>query len=124
MSHNVPEEVWLWLDEEQSGPFTPREILDLCRDGYVDRNTLYFEPAVNEWRPLAQLYEEEKQERLAYLRSAGIGAVQIAGGGQDDECPACRELLDKIFPIADAPIIPPENCTCEPWCKAVYIASR
>jgi hypothetical protein len=124
MSHNVPEEVWLWLGEEQSGPFPLKEILDLSRNGQVDRNTMYFEPAINDWRPLAQLFNEQKADRLAYLHDAGMGAVQIAGGGLDDECPACRELLDQIFPISNAPVIPPENCTCNPWCKAVYIASR
>ena len=124
MNHNVPEEVWLWLGDEQTGPFPLKELLILSQNGEVDRNTMYFEPATNDWRPLGQLYHEQKAERLAYLRDSGMGAVQIAGGGLDDECPVCRALLDKIFPIAEAPVLPPENCTCEPWCKAVYIASR
>jgi len=124
MNHNVPEEIWLWLGDEQTGPFPAREILDMCRNGQVNRSTMYFEPSIDDWRPLAQLFNEQKSERLAYLRGAGMGAVQIAGGGQDDECPTCRALLDQVFPIAEAPSIPPENCTCEPWCKAVYIASR
>lgn len=124
MNHTVPEEIWLWLGEEQSGPYPLREVLDLCRNGQVNRKTMYFEPAINDWRPLGQLYQEQKAERLTYLRESGMGAVQIAAGGLDDECPACRELLDQIFPITEAPVIPPGNCTCEPWCKMVYVASR
>jgi hypothetical protein len=124
MNHTVPEEVWLWLGEEQSGPYPLREVLDLSRSGKVNRNTMYFEPAINDWRPLSKLYQEQKAERLAYLRDSGMPAVQIAAGGLADECPVCCELLDKVFPITEAPVIPPEKCTCEPWCKMVYVASR
>ena len=124
MNHTVPEEVWLWQEEEQKGPFQLREVLELSRKGEVNRETMYFEPTINDWRPLAQMYVEEKAQRLAYLRGAGMPAVQIAGGGLHDECPVCRELLDQVFPIDQAPVLPPEKCTCEPWCKAVYIASR
>src|SRR5204862_4087705 len=110
--------------EEQAGPFKPREIIEMSRNGQVDRDTIYFEPAINDWRHLSELYQEEKAERLAYLRNAGMPAVQFTGGGLNDECPVCRELLDRILPIAEAPAIPPENCTCIPWCKATYVASR
>lgn len=117
-------EIWLWLNEAQSGPFSLEDTVEMAKYGHVDRNTMFFDSTVGDWRPLAEFLRGRNEERLAYLQSAGLGAVQIVAGGQGDECPVCSELLDQIFPISSAPALPPEGCTCNPWCKAGYIASR
>ena len=62
-------------------------------------------------------------ERIAELREAGISFCQILSSGHNDECDACRAILDRKMPLDAFPGLPPDGCECVPWCRGVVIAA-
>lgn len=68
---------------------------------------------------------QENADRLREMTTGGVSEVQVICA-TDHECPACAALDGKIFPVDDAPVLPPEKCSCIPHCTCILtgIVSR
>ena len=58
------------------------------------------------------------QQRIQEFVKRGIDTFQILAGS-DRDCPACCALSGKIFTAQSSPILPPENCICQPHCTCI-----
>jgi hypothetical protein len=57
-------------------------------------------------------------KRIKEIATKGEGLIQILGSS-DQDCPACSALDGQTFKAAQVPTIPPENCSCLPYCTCV-----
>lgn len=64
----------------------------------------------------------DNSARVARIREVGIKHVKVIGSGNDDECAACREFIEKVYVVAEAPKIPPAKCRCRPYCMVMIVA--
>ena len=115
---------WLWIDGQAAGPYSDAAILRLVAKGDAGSSTLYFHENCEEWRPLTHLRDDAHTEDLAEIRGHGFTRVEFVAGRTEDECPVCQALHGRCFAIAEAPPIPPPDCTCEPWSLAKLIGHR
>jgi len=79
------------------------------------------------WKRITGLmcdFEVYPDDRLKSIRQAGIRWVMVLNSGNNSDCPACKDLTQKIYPIDGAPKLPPANCSCTPWCRSDYIATE
>jgi hypothetical protein len=60
-------------------------------------------------------------DRLQAMKQVGIKRVKPQASGRPDECPLCRALSGKVFPIEEFPEYPPAGCTCAPACGCVVV---
>lgn len=110
---------WLWKDDGRSGPFTVQQLYRMVDRKEIDDHTLFWSDWRQQWIPLVYLLHDIYPERLDRMREAGIKRVIVIGygsGWEERNCNACRKLIGRIYLIDAAPIIPPEDCTCSPWC--------
>jgi hypothetical protein len=114
-------ERWLWLNEEHSGPYSEGTILRMVAKGQADGDTLFWDDAEAQWRPLTHIRDDAHAEDLQEIKREGLRKVEFVAGRTENECPVCQALHGKIFPISEAPRIPPEGCTCDPWSLAKLI---
>lgn len=127
---DVPERtVKIRLDGAEVGPLTFRELGHLITAGKVTRNTPMWSERWQQWTTVAEaldeFYPENKPSlRLDDMRSAGVRFAELLGTNDERDCPACRALAGKVFSIDQVPSIPPDGCTCEPWCRCVYVAAQ
>jgi hypothetical protein len=96
----------------------------MAESGEIGPTTLFWSEWKAEWLPLKGLMFDidEPSDRLADFIDSGISHVQILGSGHDTECAACAGLAERFFRAEVAPTLPPEECTCIPWCRCIYIA--
>ena len=73
------------------------------------------------WRPLAGIICDLQPPRIPEMKAAGITKVKILCSGGDD-CPMCSALVGKTYSIDEVPTVPPDGCTCIPWCRCIEIA--
>jgi hypothetical protein len=57
-------------------------------------------------------------KRLKGLTARGAEAIQILGSGSQD-CPVCAALDGQVFKATQVPSIPPETCSCLPYCTCI-----
>ena len=117
-------ERWLWIDGQAAGPFSELAIERKIAKGEANGETLYWQEALQEWRPLTRLRDDSHAEELAEIRIEGCSRVEFVAGRTEEECPVCQALHGKRFPIAEAPAIPPPGCTCDPWSLAKLVGHR
>ncbi len=60
------------------------------------------------------------RRRIKVAAEQGFQKIKILRG-TDWDCPACARLEGRIFPISEAPAVPPEDCTCLPHCSCVLL---
>lgn len=111
---------WLWIDGQPAGPYSENQIHRLLVRGEVISDTLYWHEASEEWRPLTRYLDDLHAEQLDEIRRSGHPKVEFVAGRTEEECPVCQALHGRRFLIKEAPKIPPEGCTCEPWSQATY----
>jgi hypothetical protein len=91
--------------------------------GDVDHTAEFWSEREQAWRSLAGIMFDIEPPHTDDMRSAGITTVQITGSGSDD-CPACKALEGKVYPIDSIPTLPPSDCTCIPWCRSLAVATQ
>ena len=89
----------------------------------VDHTAEFWSDREQAWRPLTGIIFDLYPPRTDDMKAAGIKKVEVLGGGRGD-CPACRAIRGKTYPIDDAPTLPPPDCTCVPWCRSLVIAKQ
>jgi hypothetical protein len=56
--------------------------------------------------------------RVKEMSNRGDALIQVLAAS-DQDCPVCTGLDGQIFSANELPAIPPENCTCLPYCTCV-----
>jgi len=106
------------------GSYSVDRLYRMATHGEIDHTAEFWSEREQAWRPLAGIIFDFYPSRLDEMKAAGITKVEVIGSGWDNECPACRALFRREYDIADAPALPPKNCTCVPWCRCGVIAKR
>jgi hypothetical protein len=116
--------VYLWIDGKKAGPFSFYHLGRMARDGEIDRKTLFWSVTKCSWLLLGEILSSSypSNERVAEMSDARIEFVEFLGSGTGTDCPTCTALNGRRYPIGQAPKLPPEGCTYEPWCRSVLIA--
>ena len=114
-------ERWLWIDEKAAGPFSEMTIARKAARGEAFGSSLYWHDGTQEWRPLTRLRDDAHAEELREIQADGFPRAEFVSGSTENECPVCLALHGKIFPLSEAPEIPPPGCTCEPWSLAKLV---
>lgn len=100
----------------------------MAADEEVDRETLFWSDTLQEWRPLYDLPNEgfraEGRDPKAEQIAAGIKIVAYLSTQTESDCPHCRAMEGREFPIAEAPELPLPECTCTPYSGGLWIAKR
>ena len=125
------ETYWLWLDEQQSGPFDLREINELAVDGNedepppVNRETLFWSETLNDWRPLWDLPNEWDRKR-GRNRGAELQGftIQYSATGTARDCDTCQRMNGQRFNLPEVPPLPLRGCTCQPYSGGLWIAAE
>ena len=112
---------WIWLDEASEGPYSVPALFKMATAGEIGVSTLFWSESKQEWLPLPGLLFDVEPPRLQQMIAAGIERVEVLGTGSD--CEACAALVNKVYPITDAPLLPPTGCLCMPWCRLVLTAT-
>jgi len=88
----------------------------------INRTTLFWSEN-KEWRPLYCLLEDQEPnvEKLAKFQAKGSTTVRFIGSGTGYECPICKQMEGHTFPIESAPVLPMEECTCNPWPRCTWV---
>lgn len=116
------------LAEETIGPLTESQVINLFRrkdhDGYTG-DSFYRRDGMEGWHSLRAFAQCEfgDPEQLANMQRVGIEYIEWLSARHDDECPACKALEGKVFPINEPPPMPPVDCRCELWCKCILVAA-
>ncbi len=115
---------WLLIAEQRSGPFTVQQLYRMAQRGEIDNHTLFWSERSKKWLPLPNLLRDiyPDDDKLKQMRDCGIDRIKVIGSGWDDECDSCRKLIERTFSIDAAPELPPQGCTCIPWCRCLHIA--
>jgi hypothetical protein len=95
--------------------------------GDIDHTAEFLSVKSNAWLPLAGILDDldstvTTAERLQQMKEAGITKVEFLPSGNKGDCPVCRALAKEAYSVDAVPTIPPENCTCTPWCTLVALA--
>lgn len=106
----------------EEGPFNLQKIMRMRMRGELGAETEFWSERDKKWKPIAEIMTEVDAERLRDMREVGI--LHVAFAGNDEDCLACQALMNKTFPIDEAPTLPPAGCTCVPWCRLIPVATR
>ena len=114
---------WIWKAQSK-GPLTVQQLYRMVKRGEIDNHTLFWSERRREWLPLVQLLSDMYPDRdsLNQMRRVGITRVKMLASVLAENCDACRKLAGLTYSIDSAPELPPEDCTCFPWCGCLHIA--
>lgn len=118
---------WLLKDEQRTGPFTVQQLYRMVERGEIDNHTLFWSDRRQQWLTLVHLLLDiyPPRDGVNQMRGVGIKRVKVIGWGpgwEDRTCDACRNLVERVYSIDAAPGLPPEGCSCTPWCGCLIIA--
>lgn len=120
-----PEDRWVWDSGEVEGPYDLRQIMALRKKGKLSGDTLFYSPARDDWFPIRDIVSDyEPQDHLARMRQSGFERFTFSDSGTGEDCPACLALCNNVWSLSDPPTFPPQNCTCNPWCRIVPVVSE
>jgi hypothetical protein len=107
------------------GPYTVERLFRAVMSKEFDHTTEFFSERNKQWFPIVGLLEDYYPiaEKIERMREVGITSVKIVSGGDREDCPACRAIADRIYPIDHVPTLPPAGCMCVPWCCCIVLAS-
>ena len=108
---------------EDLGTHSVDRLYRMASRGDIDHTAEFWSEGERAWRPLAGIIFDIEPGRTEDMKAAGITKVKILGSGSDD-CPACKALEGRVYPIDDIPTLPPAHCTCNPWCRSIAIATE
>ena len=109
---------------EELGEFSIRQAMRGAERGEIDHTAEYWSEREKKWRKLPSFIDDfADHDPLDDMKRAGIKKAQVLGADEAD-CPACKSIQKQIFPIDATPELPPENCTCIPWCRCCLIAAK
>lgn len=111
---------------EDLGEIAFQKLYRMRMRGDIDHTAEFLSAKTNCWLPLAGILEDldtsiTNDERVRQIKECGIMTVSLLGSGSDGDCPICKALVKK-YPVDGVPTIPPENCSCNPWCALTVIA--
>jgi hypothetical protein len=112
---------------EELGTFKFDALYRARMRGDFDHTAEFFSERKSQWLPLPGLLEDLETtvtmaERVRQMKEVGITKVKLLPGGTKGDCAVCRGLAKKVYPIDHLPTVPPEGCTCKPWCSLVALA--
>lgn len=108
----------------EHGPYTETQMAGRHRHEDFEPDAQFRLGTAGAWLPLRNfLVVSEPQEPLAEWKERGVHFVRVLTARDGRDCPACVALEGQDFAIDAAPGMPPTDCTCFPWCRAVYAAS-
>jgi len=61
---------------------------------------------------------------LQEMKRVGIKRVKVLASGQPEICSVCRSANGETYPIASAPRLPHDECTCEAGCACLIVADQ
>jgi hypothetical protein len=110
----------------EQGPFSIDKLYRMRKNREIDGSTEFFSKKSNEWLPLAGIIQDldttvSTETRLRQMKESGFKEVKLLRAGTRGECQSCRELAKGIYSIDSAPVIPPADCKCNPWCGLVFV---
>jgi len=111
----------IWFQDKELGEYSIDQLYRMATRKEIDRTAFFWSEKESAWRPLAGIIFDMQPSSVEAMKAAGIKKVQILGSGFKD-CPACRGLQKKSYPIDEVPALPPTDCTCVPWCRCDVIA--
>ena len=113
---------WLWWYNQRSGPFTVDRLYRMWKSGDIDNRTPFWSERSKKWLPLLHLLQDmyPDRDRLDQMRQAGITRVKLLDSALAENCDACRKLAGQTCSIDNAPELPPDGCTCSPWCGCLH----
>ena len=102
---------------KEQGPHSLDELYRMAKRKEIDHNVEFLSEITDDWLPLVGIMEDfnPSRKKLERLRAIGIKTIGIIGA--EYSCPVCLSLCAKVFPIDNVPALPPEGCTCFPWCR-------
>ncbi|MDQ8200677.1 hypothetical protein QEH56_21095, partial [Pelagicoccus enzymogenes] len=100
--------------------YSLRQVYQMCKNGEIDHRAEFYSESSRRWRRLPEYMEEEfpTWRKLDMLKRDGFQYVRFVGSPEGD-CPACTKLASQTFFIDRPPMIPPEDCCCNPWCQLI-----
>lgn len=113
---------WLWLDERQSGHFSVDQLYRMAQRDEIGPHTLFWSERRQQWLPLTGIMFDIEPGEFQQMKECGIFRVEILDSGTGEDCPECHALTGRTYPITSVPELPPEGCTCSPWCRCTIIA--
>lgn len=108
---------------EELGELSIDRLYRMASRGDIDHTAEFWSEQAQDWRGLAGIIFDLQPPSLDDMRAAGIAKVEILGSGSND-CPFCLALQERDFPIDAVPTLPPQGCTCVPWCRCTEIAKQ
>lgn len=111
---------------EELGEFNLQKLMRMRSNEEIDHTTEFFSQRKNEWLPLAGILEDMEDiqpigEKVEDMRRLGFKKVRFLAGGDDGDCPSCRAIAEIAHAIDAVPTMPPDDCTCNPWCRLCVI---
>jgi hypothetical protein len=114
----------LLIDGSQCGPYSIDKLCRLAKQEAINHRTLFWSDRQQQWLPLTALMFDLHPNRLEEMRGCGVKFVEVICSGTGEDCIVCRQLTGKTYDIDVAPVLPPDGCTCNPWCRCMFIAVR
>jgi hypothetical protein len=109
---------------EDIGEHSIQQLYRAIMRGDFEQPLEFLSMRTNAWLPVSGLLEDfhPSEERIKDMRDAGITKAKWLGSGNGDDCPHCRAIANKVYPIDELPPLPLADCTCKPWCALTVIA--
>lgn len=106
-------------------PLSLYRIMHLIKDYGADAPGEFWSEREGDWRTMVGVLNDFRpypDERLASMIEAGIQWVKVLDSGHSDDCPACKKLAGQRYRISSPPRLPPNGCSCRPWCRCCMIS--
>lgn len=110
------------FEGSELGSFTIPQLHRMSKRGEFDYHAEYWSERAGGWRRIAGIISEEHPKSFSSFKAAGVQFVKLLSSGEDGDCPSCLAICGNVYPVDEAPEVPPWDCSCEPWCRCIYIA--
>ena len=117
------------VNGEEQGPYSIAQLYRMATRKEIDYTAEFLSEKTNAWLPLAGIIDDldttiTADQRIQQMKRAGITKVGILGSGANGDCPVCGSLCKETYSIDNVPMLPPEGCTCVPWCRLCITAKE
>jgi hypothetical protein len=119
----MSEERRIRFEGEELGEFSIRQVMRMAEKKEIDHTAEYWSEKGKEWRRLPSFIMDfdDQPDRVEQMKAARVETTEIFGVDASD-CPGCKALQGKAYPVEQTPALPPLDCTCVPWCRCIAIA--
>lgn len=115
---------YIFIENEIAGPYSLQKLMRMAQHGEINHRTLFWSERETHWLELYGILFDYHPNRIESMVEAGIEYIEVIGSGVGDDCLTCKSLHGVVFPIGEIPKLPPDDCSCIPWCRSLYIASE